>query len=256
MYVDVMKRVILAASSMALLSLGCGHPVMHPSVPPAEIQEKSREQIDVSLPSKDDVEDKSKTSVRMREPGDFVVYRFSGSYRETPVRLTQQVVGYEHGYLLVDVTVDDSGAQQRLRLRIGSKGERKGELISVARFEGAVQVPFGLVAYGQLMNDIVLTADENEGLVDATRTVVDVAGNDLYCDVSSFRVRVGAHDAVMTTVSSDEFAWGHVGGEIATTDGNVLYKAEIVDIGAGSNARVATQEDIEIYEDDYDHFEE
>lgn len=250
-----MKRVLLAASSISLLSLGCGSPVMNPSVTPSSAEVRERAPIDVALPVKPEAAAANK-SVRMREPGDFVVYRFSGSYRETPVTLTQQVVGEEHGYLLVDLTVDDSGTQQHLRLRIGAEGPRKGELISVARFEGSVQVPYGLVAYGHLMNEIILTADENDGLVDATRAVVDVAGVDLYCDVSSFKVRVGAHEAVMTTVSSDEFAWGHVGGKIATADGNVLYKAEIVDIGAGSNRRVATQEDIEIYEDDYDHFEE
>jgi hypothetical protein len=102
----------------------------------------------------------------------------------------------------------------------------------------------------------MLSADENAGLVDATRSTIDVAGRPLHCDVSSYRVRVGAHDAVMTTLSSDEFAWGHVGGEISTLDGKVLYKAEIVDIGSKNTSRVATQEDIEIYEDDYEHFEE
>ncbi len=248
-------KLFLAASSIALLTMGCGQPVMKPSVhPPAQVSE--RQKVDVTLPSQSEVAKERKTSVRMREPGDFVVYRFSGSYRETPLLLTQQVVGYEHGYLLVDVTVDDAGAQQRLRLRMGDTGERKGELISVARFEGSVQVPFGVVAFGQLMNEIMLSADENQGLVDATRMVVDVAGQELFCDVSSFRVRVGAHEAVLTTVSSDDFAWGHVAGEIATPDGSVLYKAEIVDIGGGANGQVATQEDIEIYEDDYDHFEE
>lgn len=249
-----MKRLLLAAWSIPLLSLGCGQPpAMNPTrVAPAEV--RPRDAVDVELPAK--IDESTQTSVRMREPGDFVVYRFSGSYRDTPITLTQQVVGYAHGYLHVDVTVDEAGAQQRLRLRIGADGERKGELISVAKLEGDVQVPFGVVAYGNLMNDIVLSADENAGLVDATRMAVDVVGNELYCDVSSYKVRVGAHDAVMTTVSSDDFAWGHVGGEIATTDGKVLYKAEIVDIGKGKNTEVATQEDIEIYENDYDHFEE
>lgn len=252
MYDCVMKRAFVA-SAISLLSIGCGHPVMEPAVSSAPVNEQRK--VDVVLPAQAPGATAS-APTRMREPGDFVVYRFSGSYRESPVTLTQQVVNKEHGYLIVDVSVDERGARQRLRLRIADEGEKKGELVSVARLEGRVQYPFGVAAYGQLMNDIVLSADENAGLVDATTMLVNVNGSDLYCDVTSYRVRVGVHDAVMTTVSSDEFKWGHVGGEIATTDGRLLYKAEIVDIGAHANSQVAAQEDIEIYEDDYDHFEE
>lgn len=185
-----------------------------------------------------------------------MVYRFSGSYREAPVTLTQRVVAREHGYLVVDVTIAERGAQERLRLRIGDSGARKGELVSVAKLEGDVQVPFGVNAYGQLMNDIVLSADENTGLVDASTAVVDVGGNALYCDVTKYRVRVGAHDALMTTLSSEQFDWGHVGGEISTQEGKLLYKAEIVELGTSNGRHVAAQEGLEIYEDDYEHFEE
>lgn len=252
MYDYVMKRA-LVASAISLFAIGCGHPAVKPAT--SSVPVHAQPKVDVVLPATAPAAT-ARTPSRMREPGDFVVYRFSGSYRESPVTLTQQVVSREHGYLIVDVTVDERGARQLLRLRIAEGGERKGELVSVARLEGKVQVPFGVAAYGQLMNEIVLSADENAGLVDATTMLVNVDGDDLYCDVTAYRVRVGAHEAVMTTVSSEEFKWGHVGGEIATSDGKLLYKAEIVDIGANANNQVAAQEDIEIYEDDYDHFEE
>ncbi len=247
-----MKRALFACA-ISVLGVGCGQSAVQ-TARSADKATVAAEKVDVALAPM--AEAPPPQTSRMRAPGDFVVYRFSGSYRDAPVTLTQKVVSREGGYLTVDVTLDEGGAQQRLRLRMSDEGPRAGELLSVAKLEGDVQVPLGIAAYGQLMNDVVLSADENSGIVDATTMLVDVGGDDLYCDVTSYQVRVGAHDAVMTTVSSDEFAWGHVAGEIATFDGSLLYKAEIVDIGSGTGAEVAASEDSEIYESDYDHFEE
>ena len=68
-----------------------------------------------------------------------------------------------------------------------------------------------------------------------------------------YRVRVGAHAAVMETVSSPQFAWGDLGGQITTLDGALLYKAEIIDVGGSGfdDPQVAVQEPDE-EEADYD----
>jgi hypothetical protein len=94
-----------------------------------------------------------------------------------------------------------------------------------------VQRPFGVAAYEQLMNGIILSADDNSGLVSSSETVVDIAGMPLAVTESSYRVRVGAHQALMKTMSAEDFAWGDVGGEIRTLDGQLLYKAEIIELG-------------------------
>ncbi|HTQ46532.1 MAG TPA: hypothetical protein VMI75_27455 [Polyangiaceae bacterium] len=38
----------------------------------------------------------------------------------------------------------------------------------------------------------------------------------------------------MRTLSSESFPWGDVGGDIISEDGRVLYRAEVVDVGAAS----------------------
>ena len=245
-YDNVMKcTLVLAATSLSFLGLGCAPPVMTPVLEPAPAVTQPP-MVDAVL-----TPDAKPIAANMRAPGDFVIYRFSGSYREAPITLSQRVVKREHGYLVVDVKIDDGGSQQRLRLRIGDEGtERAGELVSVARLIGNVQHPFGKAAFDELMNGIMLTADENEGLIDTASMVIDIAGDKLPCTVSSYRVRVGAHDAVMTTLSSPAFAWGHVGGEIATSDGRLLYKAEIVDLGGpGMTESVAVQADLDAYDE-------
>jgi hypothetical protein len=257
MYDTAMKRTLVAASTIALLSLGCGHTTA-PGVaaPPSPVAAKP--QLEVALPRAKTTAPPASPGLSLSEPGDFVVYRFSGSYREAPVTLTQRVVGRENGLFILDVTIDREGGQQRLRLRIGAEGERQGELVSVAELEGSVQRPFGVAAYEQLMNDIVLGADENVDQVSRADVTIDVAGHPVACTKTTYRVRVGAHEAYMTTISSPQFPWGHLGGDISTIDGKVLYKAEIVDAGdARRDGHVAAQEDEpEIYEDDYDHFEQ
>jgi len=37
----------------------------------------------------------------------------------------------------------------------------------------------------------------------------------------------------MNTLESEGFSWGDLGGEIVTSNGEVLYKAELVELGHG-----------------------
>jgi hypothetical protein len=220
-----MKRILLSACTLSLL-VGCGRGL--PSETPSKVA-RSHDRLDVVLPEAHHEPEISMAV--MQEPGDFVVYRFSGSYRDTPVTMTQRVVARDRHEVVVDVTIDSNGEVQRLRMRIDNSSKGRGELISVARLEGQVQRPFGIAAYEKLMGEIVLSADENEGLIGSRDVLVDIGGSELAATKTSYRVRVGAHEAVMHTVSSNAFGWGDLGGEIATPDGKVLYKAELLDVG-------------------------
>ena len=186
----------------------------------------------------------------LHQAGDFVVFRFSGSYRDTPVVMRQRVVEQQGELIVVDMEVDD-GELHRMRLRM----RIDGELVSVATLHGDVQKPFGLQAYEALMSRIMLSADENIGEVARSEETVNVAGMPLAVTSRSYRVKIGEREAIMKTTSADGFAWGDVGGEVRAMDGELLYKAEIVDLGHDNVQPVAYQEDGDVY-DDYDHFEE
>jgi hypothetical protein len=130
-----------------------------------------------------------------------------------------------------------------------------GDVISVAKLEGTIMRPFGRMAYEQLMNELMLIADENDGLITESESVQDVAGRTLAVTTSAYKVRVGAHDAVMKTVAAPGFVWGDVGGEIKALDGKILYKAEIVELGSDRESMAAAYDETDLYEG-YDHFEE
>jgi len=235
-----MKRILLTATSLSLAGLGCGTAAVAPNVttaqPPSTVIPAK---VAIDLP-----EAKAAKTLTMREPGDYVTYRFSGSYRNAPVSLTRQVVERSDDRIVVDVTIDDGPLQHRLRLRVADDGE----LLSVAKLEGTVQRPFGILAYEMLMNEITLSADDNAGMVDSSNATLDIAGVPLAVTLTTYRVRVGEQDAILKTAVADQISFGDVGGEIRTVEGELLYQAEIVDIGHGEHG-IASFDDEDLYYD-------
>jgi len=188
-----------------------------------------------------------------REPGDFIVYKFSGNYREQPLSVTQRVVSRAENMLIVDVLFDDAAATNHLRLRVD---EPSGEVLSVARVDLAgIQHPFGVVAFEELMSSTMLNVDDNEKLLGSTGVVVELPGDVVAATKTSYRVRVSESLATMHTLASDGFPWGDVGGEILADDGTLLYRAEIVDMSIVEHPAMAIQHEVDAFYDDVDLME-
>jgi hypothetical protein len=166
-----------------------------------------------------------------RKPGDYVVYRFSGSFRKTPLVLTERVVDRKGALLTIDVTAEAGDQKRELRVKIDDAPFAKNEVVSVARLEGGTEKPANLDAYEALMAETTLAADQNEAFLGVEDVVLDLGGTLLPCRKASYRVRVGKRQATLHTLASDGFAWGDVGGEITAASGKVLYRAEVVEVG-------------------------
>ena len=173
---------------------------------------------------------------RGRTPGDFIVYRFSGSFRKTPLTLSERVIAKKGTLLTIDLSADDDGKKTELRLTVDEAGG-KNEVLRVSRLSGGVEKSATLDSYERLMATTVLAADENEALLGKEEITLDLGGSPLPCRKTSFRVRVGKKHATMHTIESDGFAWGDVGGEITTTAGKTLYRAEILELGHSDPAK-------------------
>jgi len=246
-----MKSILLSVASLSIFAVGCGHALMQPKLAPPEAVDSAEAEQPVDVIGTDGGGDTQVSHHRpLQHPGDYVVHRFSGSYRDGPITMTQRVVSRATGDLIIDVTIDDGKGEQRLRLRIDDTDVAGGEIISVAKLDGNVQRPFGVARYEQLMNEITLTADENLDVIDRSGVTVNVGSTTLPCTKTAYQVRVGKQNAVMETLSADGFAWGDVGGQIATPEGEILYKAEIVDMGdALRSSHIAAQGEPEIYDE-------
>lgn len=253
-----MKRTLITLSIASILATGCGHAAMATRAaetaaakPAPEATKASAEASakDDSAPADENaktalvngkpVEDAkdaapaaapAATALSARKPGDFVVYKFSGSFRKEPLTISQRVIEREGSILTVDVTAESAGEKRELRVKFNDAADAKNEVVSVARLEGGLEKPASPDAYDKLMAEATLSADQNEAFLGAEDVVIDVNGTPTPCHKSTYRVRVGKKTATLQTLSSDGFAWGDIGGDI-TSKGKVLFRAEVVESG-------------------------
>jgi hypothetical protein len=241
-----MNRILFPLAMASLLATGCAHPALSPEARAperaktaiAEDDSKSADESasDAARPQASPEEEAAKgtssgSDATARRPGDFVTYRFSGSFRKTPLTLTQRVIERHDAILTVDVTAQEGASKRAFRLKINDAPGAKNEVVSVASLEGGVEKPASLEAYEALMAKATLAADQNEAFLGVEDVLVDIGGAPLPCHKASYRVRVGQKQATLHTLSSDGFEWGDVGGEITAAGGKVLYRAEVVEVG-------------------------
>lgn len=245
-----MSRLPLSAAAILLsVVAGCGAVSTPPAVAPTA-PEIAADTATTDAPSTTDdaaTAEVAPLAIAAETPrkrvGDYVVHRFSGSFRRAPITLSQKIVAREPGVLVVDVTLDEGKTKQTLRVRMNESGGEK-PIVSVAKLDKDIETPSTLAVYEAMLAKTSLTPDRNEDFVSAESVHVDVAGKPVACTKSTFRVRVGNKSALLHVLASESFAWGDLGGDITAKDGTVLYRAEIVDVGSSkASDAMATTED-------------
>ncbi|MRG94337.1 hypothetical protein GF068_20780 [Polyangium spumosum] len=253
MYPKRMNRILLPAL-VSLLAMGCGKAAVQTQA----LAPKKAEAVAVApqkeAVAKAEVEAKEEpVEAGRREVGDYVVYRFSGSFQKAPVTLTERVVAREKGALVIDFILEEGKTTSELRVKLSDAPATRGEVLSVSRIEKGKLVAASVDEYEALMAKTMVVADENEESL-GSEHVVAVMGNDMLpAKRTSFRVKIGDKKATLTTVVSEKFPWGDLSGEIAAEDGSVIYRAEVLNVGhvveskTGSEPQVA-RSDFEDYE--------
>jgi hypothetical protein len=245
-----MHRLLISAALFSILTAGCGHAGLDAQRPAKLARGASAGASRDASAARGDAAPDADTaagetrvdvanSTSKREPGDFVAYRFSGSFRRAPLTLTQRVVAREGDLLIVDLTLEGGKKREVLRVRMSDAPSTRGEIVSVASIAGAVERPAPVEAYEAMMAKTALAADANDEVLGTETVALDVAGAPLLCQKTSYRVRIGNTKATMRTLQSEGFAWGDVGGDITDDDGHVLYRAELID--AGHDAHASTE---------------
>lgn len=186
-----------------------------------------------------------------RHVGDFVVHRFSGSFRAAPLTLTQKVRAREGSVLVIDMTFDEGSSKQTLRVRMEDSPEKRGEVVSVAILDGATEKPASAEVYESLMAKTTLAADQNEELLGSEKVTVEIGGSPIECQQTSYRVKIGKRRATLQTLQSDRFTWGDLSGAITAENGDVVYRAELVEAGNG-DPKPAPATRAVAHSDDYD----
>lgn len=166
-----------------------------------------------------------------RKVGDFAVHRFSGSFQKTPLTLTEEVIGEEAGWWVIDYTFEEQSGTSKLRVRFDP---RTDSVRRVARLEGGREVTVPLAEYERMMERTSFAADDNDGLLTSTSNTCLVGPSELDCETKTYRVRIGEEEARLVVSHSAQVLGGDVLGDITTKDGKLIYRSELLETGNGS----------------------
>lgn len=249
-----MNRILLTLATASIFVVGCGRAALDQEAltPKPALAAKADAKAEKAQPAAETAKaDAAKEEITAdaalamtpgagaRMPGDFVVYRFTGSFRKAPLTLAEKVVARSGAVVTIDLALKDGDAREELRVKIDEASPSHNEVVSVARLEAGVEKPAAIEAYEALMTRTTLSADQNEAVVGTEDVTVDVGGAAVPAKRTTYRVRVGKKQATLKTLESTAFAWGDVGGEITTANGKVLYRAEVVEAGHDDGAKAS-----------------
>jgi hypothetical protein len=169
-----------------------------------------------------------------RKVGDFYVHRFSGSYQKAPLTLTEEVVAQEGSLWVIDYTLEEQTNSTSLRVRFDP---RTDSVVRVSKFDGKREISLPIASYEQLIERTSFAADSNDGLVASGHSTCLVGSIELDCETRTYDVRVGEKPARLNVSHSASIASGDVTGDITASDGTVIYRSELVEMGKADSAR-------------------
>lgn len=173
-------------------------------------------------------------SVDPRKPGDFAVFKVSGTLLEEPRTIAERVVAREGAIVVLDYDVTSaSGARESLRVRFDAVRAFDDGVFAVSRLSLGAEQPVEVAAFESFMNATLLTTDVvDHGEVFRTPPFVrEVDGRSFDCEESSARVTVRGLGATRTSTTCNALPWGEVESELVDDDGEVLHHAELVELG-------------------------
>ncbi len=248
---EIMNRFLLTAF-VSILAVGCGKAAVRTQAAspekPAVIAAVEKEAPATVVETTEVM-----TQEKPRAVGDYVVYRFSGSFRKAPVTLTERVVARDDVSYTIDLILEDGKKKYELRVRTSDAPATRGELLSIQRVRKGKLVAIDAEEYEQIMAKTMVTADENEAELGSEDVKVDIGGDSIVAKRTSFRVKIGEQTATLRTTVSDQFNWGDIAGEIAAEDGSLIYRAEVLSTGHVVESKKG--DGPEVARSDYDDYE-
>lgn len=230
-----MKLSLITLASISIVSgslaLGCATKSANAPSPfvPAAIAEAKSEFVEA--PEKATATTADADAFETRKPGDYVVYKFSGSFRKTPATLLEKVVLRDGGLFVIDYTLTEGPKVQTLRVHLNASEGAKVQILDVESLVGGATNAALPADFETMMSKTILAVDDNESIASIEELTFDVSGKSLLCERTSYRVRVGKSAATMVVTAAKGFSWGDVAAEIKTDAGALLYRAEILEIG-------------------------
>jgi hypothetical protein len=170
-----------------------------------------------------------------RKVGEFSVHRFSGSYQKDPLTMTEEVVANEDGRWVIDYTFEEQSGTTKLRVLFDPQTD---SVVRVSKLDGTKQVVMPLSAYQNMIDRTTFAADSNDGQIASARGTCLVGPSELDCETKSYKVWVGEKQATLNVSRSKSVPDGDVAGDITASDGTVIYRSELVEMGSATSPKL------------------
>jgi hypothetical protein len=174
-----------------------------------------------------------------RKVGDFFVHRFSGSFTSQPMMLTEEVIARAGGLVVIDYTLEQGKSSQRLRVTHDAATDR---VLRVREMRGEREIAAKLEDFEAMQAKTSFAPDANERTLESEKTTCLVGPSEVDCNKTSYSVALGDRMGTLIVTQSAAFPGRDVAGEIVGEGGQVIYRAEIIDMGKGLPAGVASAE--------------
>lgn len=161
-----------------------------------------------------------------RRVGDMTVFRFTGTFNEHALTLTEEVVATNADTFTVRCLLDEGASATELLVTRAKRSER---VVAVLRVESGQELEGSVADYEALLQKTLFTPDQNHGEV-AKRSQTCLVGNSEHdCEIAEYRVYVAEKEARLSVARSPELG-RDVSGEIVAIDGTLIYHAELIDM--------------------------
>ncbi|OGS51958.1 MAG: hypothetical protein A3J79_00815 [Elusimicrobia bacterium RIFOXYB2_FULL_62_6] len=170
------------------------------------------------------------------EAGDYVVYRYSGSYRPEPVILTEQVLS-KNGNKLEILVEWSSGKEARAwkQFVTDTPFNRKNNTVDrLVLLDGGKETELpneGNADLFKLYEGTFLIPQRPPHHVKERRERLKIGGTEYLCDVKEYDTKVLNKRAVMKSAECADFLWTHAGAEYRDLKGELIYGAEVLEHG-------------------------
>jgi hypothetical protein len=173
--------------------------------------------------------------VDTRKVGDFSVHRFSGNFQKGPLTMTEEIIANEDGLWVIDYTLEEQAGTSKLRVRFDPHTD---SVVRVAKLDGTKEIAEKVSAYDRMIDRTSFAADSNDGQVASARGTCLVGPNELDCETKSYKVWVGEQQATLNVSRSDSVPNGDVSGDITSSDGTLIYRSELVEMGNTATSKL------------------
>ncbi len=164
----------------------------------------------------------------LRQPGDFVVTRFSGSFTTRPIEVKETLLERSGETIRYELAWSRGEEQQHLRLE---RSASSGALLRVQKLGVGEPEELSQQAYESLLASTLFIPDSNDAAGATEKGSCLVGERLLKCDKVSYAVTVGEKAAKFVVNRSELIPGGELGGEVTSAQGELLYRSEILDYG-------------------------